>query len=146
MRRVEKLNFAAKTTPKMLTQSEILKKSSRMSVIQFVFFTLKRLCSKTRGRNEQIKNLDLSTKLTKKVFNELTLYKMYFDLEKIKRLLLNDEEILAFSNTKLEFTSLFQRTKVKESKLKEILKSFENSEETTKKHLAKMLHESFINQ
>lgn len=54
-----------------------------------------------------LQNLKNTVKLKKKVFNELTIYKMFFDIEKLKTIFLDPEQQEAFQNIKLDFKSLF---------------------------------------
>lgn len=54
-----------------------------------------------------LQNFKNTIKLKKKVFNELTIYKMFFDIEKLKTIFLDSDQQEAFQNIKLDFKSLF---------------------------------------
>ena len=54
-----------------------------------------------------LQNLKNTLKLKKRVFNELTIYKMFFDIQKIKTIFLDPDQQEAFQNIKLDFKSLF---------------------------------------
>ena len=48
-----------------------------------------------------------SIKIKNKIFNEFTIYKLFFEVEKLKRLLFNRDQNEAFDQIKLDMNSLF---------------------------------------
>lgn len=58
---------------------------------------------------EIIQNFKNSHKLKKRVFNELTIYKMFFEIEKFKVILLDSIQREAFKYIKLDFKSIFEQ-------------------------------------
>ena len=53
--------------------------------------------------------LDISSNLNKNIFNEGTIYKMFFEIEKLKLVLFNEDQNMAFEKIKIEYSSLFQK-------------------------------------
>ena len=50
-----------------------------------------------RKKNELLENLDNSQRMQKKIFNEFTFYKLYFEVEKIKMILFDRAQLRAFN-------------------------------------------------
>ena len=81
-------------------------------------------------------------KIKNKIFNELTIYKIYFDLEKLKRILLNSDQREAFERIKLSI-NLILNEKTDERKnmqlIETLIKEYDNK---INMNLARLLIES----
>lgn len=89
---------------------------------------------------------DKCDEVKKKILNEYTLFKLYFDVEKLKMTVFNSEEREAFDNLKIDF-SIISKTKNQENnevprKLASILGDLDNSDGEFKDKLRKLFKES----
>ena len=60
---------------------------------------------------EILNNIDNSKKVKKKILNEFTIYKMFFEIEKLKRILFEREELEVFHMIKIDMASIFEKPK-----------------------------------
>ena len=91
---------------------------------------------------EIIQNFKNSHKLKKRVFNELTIYKMFFEIEKLKAIFLDSIQLEAFKNVKLDFKSIFEQNNENLFDFDKTNRLLSKSERDIDKKLAFLLKES----
>ena len=91
---------------------------------------------------EIIQNFKNSHKFKKRVFNELTIYKMFFEIEKFKALFLDSIQREAFQNVKLDFKSIFEQNNENLFDFDKTNRLLSKSERDIDKKLAFLLKES----
>lgn len=58
------------------------------------------------SKDQAIDKLDRVMRLQKKIMNEFTIYKLYFEMQKLKNILLDENQRAAFEVIKLDYGSL----------------------------------------
>ena len=91
---------------------------------------------------EIIQNFKNSHKFKKRVFNELTIYRMFFEIEKFKALFLDSIQREAFQNVKLDFKSIFEQNNENLFDFDKTNRLLSKSERDIDKKLAFLLKES----
>ena len=79
-----------------------------------------------------------SIKVKNKIFNEFTIYKLFFEVEKFKKVLFNKVEMEAFDQVKLDFSSLFLETPIR-TKKKDLIEQLNKKQEKISQALANLL-------
>lgn len=92
---------------KMTTTQRSINKTISLNPVSYVCLKLRNFFS--TSKNEVIDNLKYSEKLKRRILNELTIYTMFFEIEKIKKIIFDPEQLKAFYNIKLDFGGLFEK-------------------------------------
>ena len=91
--------------------------SSKLTYFGYVILKIKNIISKNQSK-ELLEMLDFANLVHNKIFNESIFYKLYFDVEKMKRMMFKNEKLIEFENTKLCSKSLFRENSRKKTKTK----------------------------
>lgn len=122
-------------TGKHIKPNDALDESMKISLPSFITKTFRREVSKKE--DAVLKNLDISNFLIKKILNEKTLYKIFFEMEKLKLVLFNKNQMDAFNFFKLELSDI---NKVGNSKTMNLdLYRLEKSKEKVDQALYKLI-------
>ena len=82
-----------------------LSKSVHINFFQYAYLYIRNCLSKKK-RPKILKNLEISGKLRKYVFNESTIFKLFFDMERLKKILFNENQRKAFNLIKVNINAL----------------------------------------
>ena len=107
--------------PKLIKQTSIKKKtinknalndSLKLSFFGYYFLILKNIIKRKKDK-EVLDHLELCTQIKKKILNESSIYMLFLDIAKLKRVVFNDEQLEAFEKIRTDFKSIFQDSKNK---------------------------------
>ena len=102
-----RLNFIETTRTTPFISAKTINDSIRLNDFKHAFLRIKSLITKKKSK-KMLTCLDISSKIRNKIFNESTIFKLYFDLEKLKLIVLGNEKMHWFENMKLDFETLFK--------------------------------------
>lgn len=109
-----------------------MKESHNLSFLDYSVLWIKNFHK--RKKNELLENLDNSQRMQKKIFNEFTFYKLYFEMEKLKMILFDETQLRAFNLIKINSNYLFCENKENYSSCKEMFNQInEKNDELSKK-------------
>ena len=82
---------------------EVRANAKNMNCLTFYWRKLKNLLF---SKDQAIDKLDKVMRLQKKIMNEFTIYKLYFEMQKLKNILLDENQRAAFEVIKLDYGGL----------------------------------------
>ena len=103
----------------------------------------KSFMSKARTKMLNLEVFNNSVNIKNKIFNEFSIYKIYFELEKLKRILFSKEQSTAFTRIKLDINSLLQ-DEPSNAKLRnrDLIDKLKKDDEKISQRIGDMLKES----
>lgn len=110
-----------KVSPFQIRQST-LGKAMDLKTSSFLFSKMKRML--THESDETLLTFEKCNRLKKKIFNELTIYKLFFDIEKLKIILFNAEQKEAFTQMKVDMKTIFEKKPKKTQQQSVVFKTF----------------------
>lgn len=99
-------NKNRKVSPFQIRQST-LGKAMSLKTSSYLLSKMKRIV--THESDDTLLTFEKCYQLKKKIFNELTIYKLFFDIEKLKLILFNAEQREAFSQMKVDMKTIFEK-------------------------------------
>ena len=116
--------------------------SSKMKMHEYYYTKVKQIFCK--GKNMKAVELDKMDMVRKEIFNEATIYKLYFDLEKLKTIIFTNDEKMAFSGIKIQYDHIEEiLSGAKGKNMKEVYENLLKSERLESKTMAEMLKEEY---
>lgn len=124
-----------------LSQKSVLD-SINMNFLKYLWLKIKKIIMFGRGEKiEIIENLEITNKIKKKIFNENTIYRLFFDLQKLKKILFEDDQIKAFDWIKADLRTSFSKLKLNKMEYLTCYESLAHSDDKLSRKLAKFLKE-----
>ena len=121
-------------------RSKTMNESTQLSFFNYSLLWIKNLAN--RKKSEVLENLDYSQIIKKKIFNEFTIYKLYFEVEKLKLILLNQIQLKAFDLIKVNYSSIIDENRPNFSKYKEILNQMDSRNDKLSQKIAYLLRKN----
>lgn len=136
----KKTNQKQEEMSKRFSMQKSILESSKMKMHEYYFTKAKQMFCK--GKNMKVSDLDKMDMVRKEIFNEATIYKLYFDLEKLKTILFTNDEKIAFSGIKIQYDDIEEILSGANGKnFKEVYEKLLKSERVESKMMAEMLKE-----
>lgn len=134
-----KKNYGLKQTT--MNQKSVMN-SLNINFIKYLCLKFKKVLMFGRGKKiEIIDNLEITEKIKMKIFNENTIYRMFFDLQKLKKILFEEEQTKAFDCLKVDFKTSFSQLKLSKLEYIACCETLANSNDKLSLKLAKLLKE-----
>lgn len=138
---LKKNNILKQTT---LNRKSVMN-SLNINFMKYLWLKLKRTMLFGRGEKiEIINNLEITEKIKKKIFNENTIYRMFFDLQKLKKIVFEEEQMKAFDYLKVDLKTSFSKMKLSKLEYINCCESLANSNDKLSQKLAKLLKEGIF--
>lgn len=121
-----------------------LNDSIKLSFVSYYWLKIKRILFSKKSPDKFLQLLDQAEKIEKNIFNELTIYQLFFEVEKLKRLLLNNEQIKAFGFIKIKHTDLYKISS-SSNNLKNILSGLKKFSDPISQKIVHIIEKKEIN-
>jgi len=114
-----------------------IKESAKLSFFNYSVLWVKNFHK--RKKHELLENFDYTHKIKKKIFNEYTFYKLYFEMEKMKLIFFNEIQLQAFNLIKINYGSLFNEKNENLSDFKEVFYKIQGKTDDLSQKIAHLL-------
>lgn len=106
-------NFEKKInrTRTVLMESTIFDKPLKLSWPEYLCLKFQKFFSK-KEKDEDLSTIEKSENIKKKVLNEDTIYKCYFEIEKLKKILFDEKELEIFKYCRLDAEQIFEKNQI----------------------------------
>lgn len=116
--------------------------SINMNFLKYIWLKIKKTLLFGRGEKiEIIDNLEITKKIRKKVFNENTIYRMFFDVQKLKKTIFDEDQMKAFDYIKVDLRTSFSKSKLNKMEYLTCYENLAHSDDKLSQKLAKFLKE-----
>lgn len=113
-----------------------------MNFLKYIWLKIKKTLLFGRGEKiEIIDNLEITKKIRKKVFNENTIYRMFFDVQKLKKTIFDEDQMKAFDYIKVDLRTSFSKSKLNKMEYLTCYENLAHSDDKLSQKLAKFLKE-----
>lgn len=95
----------------VIMNSTILQRPLKLSWSEYLYLKFQKIWSK-KEKDEEFSNIEKTESIKKKVLNEDTIYKCYFEIEKLKNIIFDEKQREIFKYCRLDADNIFEKNQL----------------------------------